>query len=194
MCNAMKFYFEASRIVKPKLEALTIAEGELAVANKALAEAQKEMKACQDTLDELQAMFEEKMASKSAIEEGARALQRKMDKAVALISGLAGEKARWSESVKTFGEVKQRLVGDCAVACAFTSYLGPFNQTYRKILINEKYIDDCKKRNVPVSTNMDVTTFLVDIGTISDWNLQALPSDGLSTQNGILVTQSARYV
>ena len=64
----------------------------------------------------------------------------------------------------------------------------------RKILINEKYIDDCKKRNVPVSTNMDVTTFLVDIGTISDWNLQALPSDGLSTQNGILVTQSARYV
>ena len=63
----MKFYFEASRIVKPKLEALTIAEGELAVANKALAEAQMEMKACQDTLDELQAMFEEKMASKSAI-------------------------------------------------------------------------------------------------------------------------------
>merc|ERR1711865_765694 len=94
-----------SRIVKPKLEALTIAEGELAVANKALAEAQAEMKACQATLDKLQAMFEEKMAAKSAIEEGARALQRKMEKAVALIDGLSGERVRWGESVKTFGEV-----------------------------------------------------------------------------------------
>ena len=193
MCRAMKFYYEASRIVKPKLEALTIAEGELAVANKALAEAQAEMKTCQDTLDKLQAMFEEKMAAKSAIEEGARALQRKMEKAVALIDGLSGERVRWGESVKTFGEVKLRMVGDCAVACAFTSYLGPFNQTYRTMLIEQKYIDDCKKRNVPVSDDMDVTTFLVDVGTISDWNLQTLPSDRLSTQNGILVTQCARY-
>ena len=193
MCRAMKFYYEASRIVKPKLEALTIAEGELAVANKALAEAQAEMKACQATLDKLQAMFEEKMAAKSAIEEGARALQRKMEKAVALIDGLSGERVRWGESVKTFGEVKLRLVGDCAVACAFTSYLGPFNQTYRALLIEQKYINDCIERNVPVSQGLDVTTFLVDVGTISDWNIQTLPTDNLSTQNGILVTQCARY-
>jgi dynein heavy chain len=193
MCQAMKFYFEASRIVKPKLEALTVAEGELAVANKALAAAQAEMKQCQDTLDQLSAMFEEKMASKTAIEEGARALQRKMEKAVALISGLAGEKLRWGESVKTFGQVKLRLVGDCAVACAFTSYLGPFNQAYRKKLIEDNYIADCVRRNVPVSEGMDVTTFLADVGTISDWNIQGLPSDNLSTQNGILVTECSRY-
>lgn len=95
--------------------------------------------------------------------------------------------------MKTFGQVKLRLVGDCAVACAFTSYLGPFNQSYRALLIEKKYINDCRERNVPVSSDMDVTTFLADVGTISDWNLQALPSDNLSTQNGILVTQCARY-
>ena len=34
---------------------------------------------------------------------------------------------------------------------------------------------------------------MVDIGTIGDWNMQGLPTDPLSTQNGILVTKSTRF-
>ena len=34
---------------------------------------------------------------------------------------------------------------------------------------------------------------MVDIGTIGDWNIQGLPTDSLSTQNGILVTKSTRF-
>merc|ERR1719454_697065 len=61
--RAMKFYHEASKIVKPKLEALGIAEAQLeadgiaenqlAAANKALAGAESRLKACQDQLAEL---------------------------------------------------------------------------------------------------------------------------------------------
>ena len=104
-CRAMKFYYEASKIVKPKLEALAIAEGSLKVALAALAAAEAKKKECQDRLDSLQAMFEEKMAAKAAMEEEAKSLQRKMEKAGALITGLAGEKVRWGENVKTFGDV-----------------------------------------------------------------------------------------
>ena len=48
-------------------------------------------------------------------------------------------------------------------------------------------------RGVPVSSGLDLTNFLVDIGTIGDWNMEGLPTDPLSIQNGILVTRSSRY-
>lgn len=191
--RAMKFYHEASKIVKPKLEALSIAQSNLEAANKALAAAEARLKACQDRLNELQSMFDTQMAEKRRIEEGAMALQRKMVQAAQLIGGLAGERVRWTEDSNNFSETKRRLVGDCAAACAFLCYGGPFNQDFRRLLLEDKFLMDCKSRNVPVSSNLDVITFMVDIGTIGDWNMQGLPADPLSIQNGILVTRSSRF-
>ena len=191
--RAMKDYHGASKIVKPKLEALSIAEANLGAANKALAAAMQRLDACQSRLDELQAMFDAQMGEKRRIEDGAMALQRKMTMASQLINGLAGERVRWTEDSNSFSDMKRRLVGDCAASCAFVCYCGPFNQEFRKKLIEEKFLGDCQLRGVPATVGLDVITFLVDIGTIGDWNMQGLPADPLSTQNGILVTQSSRF-
>ena len=55
------------------------------------------------------------------------------------------------------------------------------------------FTEDCLARGVPVTKEIDVVEFQVDLGTIGDWNMQGLPTDDLSIQNGILVTQSSRY-
>lgn len=191
--HAMKSYHEASKVVKPKMEALSIAEAQMEAANKALVAAEMRLAACNEKLNELQVMFDAQTSKKKAIEEGALALQKKMNQASALIHGLAGEKFRWEEDAATFSDQKTKLVGDCAVGCAFVSYCGPFNQEFREHLIKNKFITDCEARGVPVTKNLDVVTFLVDIGTVGDWNIQGLPTDSLSTQNGILVTKSTRY-
>merc|ERR1711871_1114556 len=191
--RAMKYYHEASKIVKPKLEALAIAQGNLEAANAALAAAEARLASCQETLDGLQKMFDAQMAEKRRIEDGAMALQRKMNQASQLIGGLAGERIRWTEDSNNFSDMKRRLVGDCAASCAFVCYTGPFNQEFRKYMIEDKFIADCLNRNVPVSRDLDVISFMVDIGTIGDWNMQGLPADPLSIQNGILVTRSSRF-
>ena len=130
------------------------------------------------------------MAEKKKIEEGAA--KRRPNAGDATYRGPCGERIRWTEDSKTFESIKMRLVGDCAVSCAFVSYCGPFNQDFRSYLC-DKFTKDCVSKEVPVTQKLDVTEFLVDIGTIGDWNMEGLPTDPLSIQNGILVTRSSRY-
>jgi len=192
-CVAMKFYYEASKLIKPKLEALAVAENQLATAEKKLAEAMVRLDACNARLAELTATFEKQMSEKTRIERGAKDLERKMDQATQLIDGLSGERVRWAHDSTQFSLWMKQLVGDCAVACAFVSYCGAFNQDFRLMMINEKFRADCSRRQIPVSESIEVTEFLVDQSTIGEWNLQGLPTDILSTQNGILVTRSSRF-
>jgi len=190
---AMKDYFYASRIVKPKLEALALAEASLNEAAAMLNEAETKLAAVQAKLAELQAMFERQMGEKKILEDNANMLTKKMTQATDLIGGLSGEQKRWTEDANGFASEKLRLVGDCAVACAFVSYCGPFNQEYRSYCIEDKYSNECEKRQVPVTQNLNIIEFLADIGTIGDWNQEGLPTDPLSIQNGILVTRSSRF-
>ena len=44
-----------------------------------------------------------------------------------------------------------------------------------------------------VPQDINIIAMLVDNATISEWNLQGLPNDELSIQNGLIVTKAARY-
>jgi dynein heavy chain len=193
--RAMTFYHNASKIVKPKLEALKVAEGRLEVAQAQLDKAEERMQKCQDVLNGLQRDFEDQMAAKAQIEANALATRNKMEQATALITGLAGEKQRWTEDSHKFAATKARLVGDCAVGCAFVSYCGPFDQSFRNYLTQDKFCKDLVERQVPVTADIATSlgTFLIDVATVGDWTLQGLPTDALSMENGILVTKSSRY-
>ncbi|KAG9402276.1 hypothetical protein AC1031_006904 [Aphanomyces cochlioides] len=190
---AMTKYHHASKVVKPKLETLRVAEGRLEAAQGDLRSAEEKLMACQAVLDNLQHDFEAQMSEKARVEENAAVTRKKMEQATALIQGLAGEKKRWTEESNRFADRKLRLVGDCAVACEFVSYCGPFNKEYRDILCKLKFVKDLRDRHIPVTVDLTLTTFMVDVGTIADWNLEGLPSDPLSIQNGILVTMSSKY-
>jgi dynein heavy chain len=191
--KAMVDYHDASKIVKPKLEALRLAEARLQDAERDLYKAEQRLKACQDILSGLQSDFDKQLATKRAIEEGAASTRKRMEQATSLITGLGGERKRWNSDREEFASIKSRYVGDIALACAFVAYCGPFNQDFREYLIHHKLATDLKERKIPMTLNIDLSAFLVDVGTIGDWNIEGLPTDALSIQNGILVTRSSRY-
>jgi dynein heavy chain len=59
--------------------------------------------------------------------------------------------------------------------------------------VEEYFHPDIILKEIPVSEDLQLTQFLVDQSTIGEWNLEGLPSDELSVQNGIMVTRSSRY-
>ncbi len=59
----------------------------------------------------------------------------KLDRAEKLISGLGGEKTRWTAAAKALGELYTQLAGDVLLAAAQIAYLGPFTATYRCTLV-----------------------------------------------------------
>ncbi|KAG6959530.1 hypothetical protein JG687_00008746 [Phytophthora cactorum] len=120
--KAMSMYHEASKVVKPKLEALRIAEGKFEAAQARLQSSEDKLQKCQNVLTRLQEDFQTQMAEKARVEAFAQATKRKMEQATALIGGLGGEKVRWTEDSNRFVERKQHLVGDCALAAAFLCY------------------------------------------------------------------------
>nr|XP_055066586.1 dynein axonemal heavy chain 5 [Misgurnus anguillicaudatus] len=190
--KAMAAFFSINKEVLPLKANLAVQENKLTIANADLQKAQAELDAKQAELDVVRAEYEKAMMEKQTLLEDAERCRHKMQTASSLISGLAGEKERWTELSKEFAAQTKRLVGDVLLATAFLSYSGPFNQEFRNLLLTD-WQKEMKSRNIPFRTNLNLTEMLIDAPTVSEWNLQGLPNDDLSIQNGIIVTKAARY-
>ncbi|XP_063254253.1 dynein axonemal heavy chain 5-like isoform X3 [Prinia subflava] len=190
--QAMAYFYGINKEVLPLKANLALQEGRLAAAQMELNSAQNQLDEKQKELDEVQAMYDAAMKEKQALLDDAEACRRKMNNATALIEGLGGEKLRWTASSKNFQNQIINLVGNVLLATGFLSYSGPFNQEYRNLLLQlwKKEMDNSK---IPYSKNLNLTGMLVDNATVGEWNLQGLPNDDLSIQNGIIVTKASRY-
>jgi dynein heavy chain len=190
--GAMVMYHGAAKIVKPKMDSLKVAEA-------LLAKAMAELKAAEDLLATVLAevaVLDAELAKAQGVmkqlQDSAAAMQKQMDAANKLLTGLAGENARWTEDSKNFALRRKKLIGDVGCVCAFVVYCGPFNSEFREKLYAQ-FMADTKKRSVPSHDKIDKVAFLVDQGTIGEWALEGLPSDDLSIQNAIMVTRSSRF-
>ncbi|XP_041797659.1 dynein heavy chain 5, axonemal isoform X3 [Chelmon rostratus] len=190
--KAMASFFSINKEVLPLKANLAVQQNRLAIANVDLQKAQAELDDKQAELDVVQAEYEKAMMEKQTLLEDAERCRHKMQTASSLISGLAGEKERWTEQSKEFAAQTKRLVGDILLATAFLSYSGPFNQEFRNLLLND-WQRELKQRRIPFGNNLNLTELLIDAPTVSEWNLQGLPNDDLSIQNGIIVTKAARF-
>ncbi|KAL7987444.1 hypothetical protein Chor_006363 [Crotalus horridus] len=190
---AMATFYGINRDVLPLKTNLAKQEGRLKIANAELGKAQSLLDEKQAELDKVQARFDAAMQEKMDLLNDAEMCRRKMQAASALIDGLSGEKIRWTQQSKEFRAQINRLVGDVLLCTGFLSYCGPFNQIFRNLLLKDLWETEMRLRKIPFTENLNIISMLVDPPTISEWNLQGLPGDELSVQNGIIVTKATRY-
>ncbi|EDO32004.1 predicted protein [Nematostella vectensis] len=190
--QAMSFFYGVNKEVLPLKANLIVQEARLKVAMGDLNKAQGQLDEKQAELDKVQAMYDAAVGEKQTLLDDAESCKNKMVAASALINGLGGEKERWTQQSKEFQAQIGRLVGDVLLATGFLSYSGPFNQTFRTLL-SARWQQELEANKIPFTENLNLTSMLADPATIGEWNLQGLPTDDLSIQNGIIVNKATRY-
>ncbi|KAK9893078.1 hypothetical protein WA026_023570 [Henosepilachna vigintioctopunctata] len=189
---AMAAFYDVNREVLPLKTNLTLQQAKLTKARNELSSAMELLASKEEEVRECQKLYEEALGRKEEVFQDATKVKNKMDAAAALISGLSGERVRWTEQLANFKAETERLIGDIVLLVGFLGYSGPFNQEFRTILQNT-WIDMLIERKIPVTATLNIINSLTDIATIGEWNLEGLPNDDLSIQNGIIVTRGTRF-
>ncbi|CAH8839691.1 unnamed protein product [Trichobilharzia szidati] len=188
----MDVYGRVYRIVEPKRQRLQQAEEVLREKQAQLAAAQAKLDEVNAEMRRLQQEYNEKMEQKEELRRKAEHTEKMLDRASKLVSGLAGEKIRWEESVADLLQRIELLPGDCLLSAAFLSYMGPFLSEYREKLV-KNWLGLIRSENVPVTDRFIFTDFLADPTQVREWNIQGLPRDNFSVENGVIVTRGSRW-
>ncbi|KAM8851316.1 dynein axonemal heavy chain 8-like isoform 1-T4 [Spinachia spinachia] len=191
--RAMSTFYGINKEVLPLKANLAIQASRLLAANNELAVAEAQLAEKQAEFDKVKSKCDAAMKEKQDLLNDAEMCRNKMQAASALIDGLSEEKVRWIKQSKQFKSQIERLVGDVLQLTGFLSYCGPFNQSFRDMLLKDIWEKELRKHQIPFTENLSLISDLVDPPTISEWNLQGLPGDDLSVQNGIIVTKATRY-
>ncbi|KAL0267127.1 UNVERIFIED_CONTAM: hypothetical protein PYX00_009482 [Menopon gallinae] len=190
---AIEKYGKVWRVVGPKKARLEETLESLRKKQAELADLQGKLKELVDFVNKLKKEYDIKTKEMDDLQAKAQFLQIKLQRAAMLVDGLAGEKLRW-EQILEYSDVHYTMLpGDCLLATAFLSYVGPFVTQYREGLLQlwKKTVQD--EEEMPFDPNFKLLEFLADPAVVRDWNRLGLPSDDFSTENGIIVARCTRW-
>jgi len=191
--KAMVAYYEVAKGVEPKRKRVQELEAQKEEAAENLKRINKELADLGQKLGELTADEQEKSATLKGLKEEAELMTRRLNSASQLIDGLGSERIRWTQDLKVMSQVMERLVGDCLLCAAFVSYAGPFNHEFRTEMVYKNWLAEVAQKQIQQTEDFRLETLLTSDVEIAAWSGHGLPSDELCVQNGILVTQSARW-
>lgn len=190
---AMEQYAKVFRDVEPRRNALRKAEEDMASKRAQLAEKEVELAEVLKKMVALEESYEKSEEEKRLLKEQATQLELKLQRAHQLVESLSGERTRWEASIDSYTHDMKNLVGDVVIAAAFLVYAGPFTSDLRADLIKSQWMPAVAKFGLPQSVGFEVSKFLASTTDIMDWNIQGLPSDSFSSENGVLVVNGIRW-
>ncbi|XP_040829844.1 dynein heavy chain 3, axonemal isoform X1 [Ochotona curzoniae] len=190
--RAMEVYDRVAKVVAPKRERLREAEGKLDIQMQKLNQKRAELKLVEDRLQALNSDFEDMNNKKKNLEENIEICSQKLIRAEKLISGLGGEKDRWTEAARQLGIRYTNLTGDVLLSSGTVAYLGAFTVIYRA-QCQKEWLAACKEKVIPGSSDFSLSNTLGDPVKIRAWQIAGLPIDSFSIDNGIIVSNSRRW-
>eukprot|EP00892_Ulva_mutabilis_P009854 jgi/Ulvmu1/7240/UM035_0027.1 len=190
--RAMDSYHRVALVIEPKRNALIEAEQQLGIVMAALKEKQIALQEVMDKLGALAADLKAKRDKKEQLEHDVTMCGIKLDRAQKLMSGLGGEKIRWTTAAEDLQEQHELLVGDVLLAAGHIAYLGAFPSAYRKNAC-AAWIAAARCHHIKCSAKYSLASILGDAVLIRQWNIWGLPNDDFSTENGIAMELGTRW-
>ncbi|KAF1791084.1 P-loop containing nucleoside triphosphate hydrolase [Phytophthora cactorum] len=120
--------------------------------------------------------------------------QSTLNKAQGLLGKLGGEKHRWSEQVKELEHRLTDLPVRMLLASAFTTFLGKCSEDARKRVVKEwerDILESINPTGSASSLHFDYRKLLSTESELLTWKSMGLPSDNLSMENALIVSNSS---
>merc|ERR1719457_201885 len=157
-----------------------------------LNEKRAQLKEVLDKVAALQAEFDKMNQDKMDLENKIEQCKMKLIRAEQLITGLGGEKTRWTESAERLGFSLVNLTGDVLLSSGTVAYLGPFTVDFRHSCVT-RWHEGLRNMEIPCSDTFQLSNVLGDPVQIRDWQIAGLPVDTFSIDNGIITKNSRRW-
>ncbi|KAK8835297.1 Dynein heavy chain 5, axonemal [Tritrichomonas musculus] len=186
-------YHQVEKVVRPKKLAASVAFANLQKAQAELANIEAHLAEKERQLAELQKSYDDAIAEQHRFKQMAEGTQKKMQSAQALIDALSGEKSRWETEAEQLNDMIFKTVGNATMGAAFNSYCGMFNHTMRTTFLNDKWPQILGTYSIPSDSKIDIISLFANEAILDQWQLQGLPSDELSRQNGVICTNAPTY-
>ena len=190
--RAMHKYYHVARSVEPKRLALAESTAELEKTMALLNEAQATLKAVMDRLDKLENDYNAVVKKKDELAHEVQTCEIRLASAVKLVVALGGEEVRWRENVEKLKIAYVNLDGDIIIASGSIAYLGAFTADFRESIVS-KWIEKVIEEKIPCTEGTGLVQTLGTPTEIRQWNIWGLPTDNLSTENGIIMSSARRW-
>lgn len=152
----------------------------------------KQLADVEETLATLQAELDRNEEEGRRLDNKIGDCKIKLVRAGKIITGLEGEKIRWTETVKSLGEEFELLVGNSLVAAGMVAYGGAFTSRFRASM-ETTWVDTIKKLGIKVQEGCSMLKVLEDPVMTKTWTANNLPSDNLSIENALIMFKSRRW-
>ena len=190
--RAMEAYDRVAKVVGPKRVTLAAAEADLEEVMNQLKEKQDALQAVVDKIQALNDDLAAKKAYSDQLESDVELCKVKLERAEKLIGGLAGEKVRWTAASKQLVIDYAALTGDALLSSGCIAYLGAFSATYREETTAD-WVEMCREKGIECDPKYSLVKVLGDPVKIREWNIQGLPKDNFSAENGTMVQHGRRW-
>ncbi|XP_043065698.2 dynein axonemal heavy chain 6 [Drosophila bipectinata] len=189
---AMDKFSKVYKVVEPKIKRKEAAEAELKEVMTVLRQKQKELAAVEAKIQALRDSLEEKQREFQVIQDNVDLTYGRINRAGRLTSALSDEQVRWRETVKSLTGDLACVPGDVLVAAACVAYLGAFSNEYRRDM-SALWVTKCREHKIPSSGDFNLLKVLGDPYEMRQWNVDGLPKDNISIENGIYATRALRW-
>jgi len=190
--RAMDVYARVAREIEPKKAKLKEAEDLLHAAEDKLAIKKAELKTVMDNVAALEAQLDGAKKKAQQLEHDAEDCIVKLGRAEKLLEGLGNESVRWTAASEVLEKKMKFVIGNIILAGGFIAYVGPFTAEFRKKLV-QKWSLKATEVGLDADPSWSCADVLVDPSEVRKWNIQSLPADDLSVENGIMVTRGRRW-
>lgn len=196
LCSWVVNIYAFNRIyvrVKPLMDSLEESQRTKAEAEETLEKAMSQVAEVLKRLADLDQTLIEATVEKLKVEQMKESCEQRLVLAEKLVGGLASENERWGIEIEQLKNNAVMVVGDSLLGAAFVSYIGAFDQEFRKELWSVLWYPDLLEKQIPITTDVDPLSMLTSEGKNAKMMSQGLPADRISIENGSIITNCKRW-